>query len=573
MKRLRLISITFLLALLATACGQPKRDNLTRIIRLAETDLRGAAAALDSVDFASLSQGDRHLFSLAEIKIADKSYQKQPSAKAIDDVITYFEHHCDDPLYAEALYYGGRVYSDLGDYPQALIYFQAALKQLPENTSDPNLRANVLSQLARAEMRVRAFDIANPYLEQVIAIDRQTGDTVSLVNDLQMLGANLLHMKKYDPARRAFTDGLRLASAIRDTNLMARNKMYLAAIFHEEERHDSALMLIRGLPKKMSDSYRYAAMVYAADIYRVSGKPDTAFIYASEVIRARDTRNRRAAYEILLSAELQGFVPQDSLYSYISRYVAENERYMQENGNSGAQLQNAVYNYSAHQQRYKQAITEKGRSDGIALVLGLVCLCLITSAIVFAIRDRRVRSNTNVKTQTPETTGSGMEDETEDGNGRIDEGSQQRGRHLSFEELSQREVVISELLGKCAGYDNVPGPNPAITSSAPCREIVRKLGGDKIDRSYEQLSKELSDVVEGCCVGFQERLRTLMGGRLKNSHLIFAALVKSGFTNQQISEILSLQRNTISSRFKTMGETIFGRNCESKLVRTAIMLL
>ena len=62
------------------------------------------------------------------MKIADKNYVTHTSDSLILRVIDHEESHKGDGRYAEALYYGGRVYSDLGDYPTSLKYFQQSLE-------------------------------------------------------------------------------------------------------------------------------------------------------------------------------------------------------------------------------------------------------------------------------------------------------------------------------------------------------------------------------------------------------------------------------------------------------------
>lgn len=570
-----IISLALTLAFLVAGCaGDTAHDRLERIGRLADSDPKAAAVALDSVDAATLSEGDRNLHTLVGIKIADKNYQTHTSADEIERVIEYFGRHGEGSRYAEALYYGGRVNADLGDYPRALAYYQSALGELPENTADLNLRANVLSQLARSQMRVRSHNLATPCLEQSIAIDRQLGDTVNLVNDIQMLGANLLHLKKYGEARTTFAEGLRIAHILRDTNLMARNRMYLAAIHAEKEVYDSALLLIRGIPEKMSDTYRFAGMVYAAMIYRASGIPDTAFMYAYEVAHEQNTRNRRAALEILLSPELRDYVPTDSLYRHIGKYIEENEAYMEENGNSYAQLQNAVYNYSTHRERYNRAVRDKDISDLIALSLGILCLVLIILLLFILIRDRRRNMTASAHKDKHISEACGSPDETECENRNEEESlSLTRGLYLNSTQMRQREEMIRALLEKCGEMDGPPAPFPEITSSEPYMEIVRKLGKSITPKTYTTLTEELVDVVVRSSSDFEERLRILMGGRLKSGQLAFASLIRSGFTNTQIAEIISVQRNTVTARYKSIGETIFGRNCDTKLVRTAICIM
>ena len=65
------------------------------------------------------------------IKAADKAYIAHASDTGILRVVDYYRAHPDSTLYAESLYYAGRVYSDLGDSPTALKYFQTSVSSCP----------------------------------------------------------------------------------------------------------------------------------------------------------------------------------------------------------------------------------------------------------------------------------------------------------------------------------------------------------------------------------------------------------------------------------------------------------
>ena len=62
---------------------------------------------------------------------ADKAYMRHTSDTLIRQVVAYYEDGADPWLLPEAYYYAGRVYSDLGDAPQALDYFERAAEALP----------------------------------------------------------------------------------------------------------------------------------------------------------------------------------------------------------------------------------------------------------------------------------------------------------------------------------------------------------------------------------------------------------------------------------------------------------
>ena len=135
-------------AILYSCSHSPTDERLIRISEIVSDSPQTAIASLDSIDSRKLSEADRHLFDLLTVKANDKAYVSHTSDSLIRDVIAYYERHDKDLLYAEALYYGGRVYSDLGDYPTSLRYFQNALDITPAD-ENPDLRSRIASQTGR----------------------------------------------------------------------------------------------------------------------------------------------------------------------------------------------------------------------------------------------------------------------------------------------------------------------------------------------------------------------------------------------------------------------------------------
>lgn len=116
-----------LLWLLTCCTGRTTDGRLVRIAAEVAVSPNEALTALDSIDPRALSDADRHFYDFLTIKARDKAYITHESDSLILSVVEYYSTQSKDTVYPEALYYGGRVYSDLGDYPTALDYFQKAL--------------------------------------------------------------------------------------------------------------------------------------------------------------------------------------------------------------------------------------------------------------------------------------------------------------------------------------------------------------------------------------------------------------------------------------------------------------
>ena len=100
---------------IVSACsGSPDDSRLLAISGIVSDKPEEALAALDSIDPNGLSEPNRHFYDFLSIKAKDKAYVTHTSDSLILNVIDYYSRHKDSGLYPEALYYGGRVYRDIG---------------------------------------------------------------------------------------------------------------------------------------------------------------------------------------------------------------------------------------------------------------------------------------------------------------------------------------------------------------------------------------------------------------------------------------------------------------------------
>ena len=228
--------LILLVVCMITGCNDRARENsFNEIESRISTDPKAAvlfvdSLAADSAWSAGMSKAERARFDLLRVKSADKAYVRHTSDSLIRTVLEYYEKHTGSEQYPEALYYGGRVYSDLGDSPTALRYFQQALDALSGET-DLRLKGTVLSQTARLMNRMRMYDQAQTYLKEVIAINEQSRDTASLAYDYELSGAIYMHTDSLDQARILFDKALALSEP--GSGMEARQYTYLAAIQYE----------------------------------------------------------------------------------------------------------------------------------------------------------------------------------------------------------------------------------------------------------------------------------------------------------------------------------------------------
>ena len=325
------IAIILFSLLLFFSCSDNKIDErLVHINEIIPESPEEALSHLDSINYKDLSEANQYFYDLVKIKAEDKAYIKHTSDSIILRVISYYATHDKDKLYTEALYYGGRIYRDMGDSPNALKYFHLALDNLTERKADNNLKARILSQTGRLLTGISLYDEAIPYIEESIKICELNKDTVNIVYELQLLGGTYLRAKKYRLAEHYFNNAIEMSSNL-PVSFNAKAKMYLADVKYQTGQLDSALVLIRNTPDLVKPIARNSALAAASEIYLENELLDSAYIYAHELLNSSDSTNKRTAYQVMTSPKLKKLIPLDTLYQYISEYRELLENYHDDN--------------------------------------------------------------------------------------------------------------------------------------------------------------------------------------------------------------------------------------------------
>lgn len=307
-------------ALLAAGCssGSPEDGRLLEIAEKVSDSPEEMLARLDSMDVASFGESDRWFHALMRIKAQDKAYIRHTSDSVILRVIDYYSRHPKSGLYPEALYYGGRVYSDIGDAPTALRYFQDALDALPEN-ADNGFRATVLSQNGRLLNALRLYKEAALCLKQVTKLQENIGDSVKLMQNTQLLGAIYMHTEDYESADSCFMTAYSLAKIISHPDTLIQT-MYMAATALYRDDILRSLQKIRKVLEKIPIRWEDMIYSYASQIYLKADIPDSAYLYSMKLIKNDNIDYQRIGYDIVLNSSLSYFSSPDSLRSYTQSY-------------------------------------------------------------------------------------------------------------------------------------------------------------------------------------------------------------------------------------------------------------
>lgn len=580
------IAILICSLVLCIGCGHRHDERLQKVAEIVSDKPEEALSRLDSINPDELSSRDRVYYDFLTVKGRDKAFITHTSDSLIKIVLDYAEQHKDAGFYTEVLYYGGRVYSDLGDYPTALRYFQSALDRLPPDASNITLRRNVLNQTVRLLDDLRLFKEAVPLMEQTLAINRSRKDTTAIVYDLQLLGHIYMRDYKYSQAEPYLREAFRISKNL-STPFRAKSAMLLAGLKYYMGDLDSALLLVRHTPDSVTPIARHLALAYAADIYRVSGISDTAYIYAFELINGKDSTNRERGYKVMLSPQLKHRLSTEIRDRYIDEYRKYIENYYNENENRLALNQESFYNYQLHDRDKLKA--EKLSREGQYFLAGSILVILVLIIMNLQIKNKNKiriielhKALDNIEKLKKELDRQKKYALSKDNVVESDVTSFEAEQVWDINVLNSqpmndeqklRERLKTEILtiyNRSKGQIEV---SPIILQSCAYATLQERIMQKSVIQDNDSLWIDLENVVKECSPKFKENLNLLTSGKLSIHDLHTSLLIKCGLQPSQMASLFGRSRAAIVSRRDYLCIKIFDKKMGTKVIDAIIRLL
>ena len=538
-------------------------ETLNSIETYIEQNPDSALNLLNDINCDTLSEDNKMYHHFLTVKAMDKAYIVHKSDSLISLAYDYFQSHNTERL-PEVVYYCGRVNNDLGDYPTALNFYQNALDMLPTDTENQKLRGAVLSQTGRLLNKLRLYEQAIPYLNDVIKIDSTTNDKKNLMYDLQLLGAINLHAKKYTDAESLFTQAKSIA--INQSSIdVARMDVYLAAIKYYIGDLDSSLILIRPTISKLHHIDKFMGLSYAAHIYLKSGILDTAFIYATELIQNKESYNKATGYQTLLSPKLRGFISQDSLHYIVTEYRWLLENSLNKNESQATLIQNSYYNYQKHE---RERIKAENRNKELQMWIigGLILICALAVVILLLkYRNKSQRLQLQEAINNIATLRQILSNPNQD-----NVLNKQLPSETDIDTLRAR--LREELLLIIENQQSIDTPK-SIEESDVLRILNQYIKEGKIIANENSLWNDIENAVLKCSPDFKYRLQLLVGGELKPSDMHLALLIKCGIRPTDIAILVGRAKATIAYRRESLGMKVFDRKIDIATIDKIIRYL
>ncbi|MDE6040524.1 MAG: hypothetical protein K2F99_03005, partial [Muribaculaceae bacterium] len=459
----------------------------------------------------------------------------------------------------EVLYYGGRVYSDLGDYPTALAYFREGIEATPSE-SNLHLRGNLLSQTARLLIELKTYKEAVPYLVESITIDSIGCDTFNLAYDYQLMCDVYLQRNMLDSAYHNISMSIEVGKNLPPED-KANMQSYLARVEYLKGNQDQSLTLINGVVDKIEPEFQSAALLFATDIYLKSNQLDSAYYFAERLLKNGTNRNVIYGYNRILSTDLINYVPKDSIGLYYNRFYKEVLANYRLHDDETAYLQNTLYNYQRHDKLRRETEQKQKYTVIILHVLLLVTICFVLVSIFSRIKSK----NKIIQLQSLLEKVKMRENDTTESNLEIDV-----TKHINEEDL--RSQLRAELIRKNEEIPNVP-VSSAIKNSIVYKSIIEYISHKTAISDNNDIWDKLSNMIARTNPGFKKTLSLLSVSNLSQSEYHTLMLIKCGISPTDMCILLSRTKGTISKRREILCNKIMGEKLGTQNFDNIIRLL
>ena len=223
----------------------------------------------------------RMYYRLLCIKAKDKAYIVHTSDSAILPVVAYYERHKRLPHLPEAYYYAGRVYSDLGDAPQALAYFQRALDAMHEDEDRVNMTVKklVLSQMGTLFKRQNLYPEALDVYRQSLQCKILLQDSVGMIYSNRDIGQVFMFLEQQDSALYYYQRAYQLSLLLGKKQLGNGIQALMTRLYMQEENYEVAHRSLQIALQDVSKNSRSGTYCIAARYYHFTNNIDSAEWY------------------------------------------------------------------------------------------------------------------------------------------------------------------------------------------------------------------------------------------------------------------------------------------------------
>ena len=358
--------------LLLSACGESKRiqfEKLKQVDTIAESNADSAISLLSMINRDTLANENlKHYYDLLKIRTNDKAYIAHTSDSAILSVINYFENHDFNNLLPVAYYYGGRVYSDLGDAPQALEYFHKALDCPNIN---PITMAVAYAQMAEIYSNQKVFDLAIPAYKKAIELN----DGINNFYNLRNLGNLYFQQNNIDSALILYHQAFDYTNKLESLYLNSSIKLQLANVHLFNNNYSEANYILNSIKGYLSNEDSISISHTFAHLYYRQNNIDSTIYYCGKLIKSQSLNAQLNGYNILANLHMHNNRINEAYDAMIMSTKLSDSIQKLQTPQEIRQL-SSIYNYQIRE-RENNKLKQKAQKHSLYLYITISGICIL----------------------------------------------------------------------------------------------------------------------------------------------------------------------------------------------------
>ena len=339
-------------------------------------------------DMASKPNATRMYYNLLIVKAKDKAYIAHTSDSIILEVVHYYENKKDSKLLAEAYYYAGRVFSDLGDAPQALSYFQKGIDASDDNT-DYRLMSRIYSQMGELFLYQDVYSKAPEMFSRAYHYSLLSKDSVGMVYDLRDKGRAFSMLEQKDSALYYYRMADHMAVKENDERLKEMVNGELSGYYLKLNMYDEAYKSMQIAFRKIDSTNFAPRYITAANYFYHIHRLDSAEYYYSRLLHTGNCYYKAGGLHGLADIACQKGQDKKAL-NYFTKYVDCADSIHKKTYTETLLKVNALYNYQLKEKENNRLQVQAHKQQTwIFLLISLISFLILAFTAYRQYRKRK----------------------------------------------------------------------------------------------------------------------------------------------------------------------------------------
>lgn len=376
---------------LLTACERNVAvyKQLEYLDSLSEVQPDSAIVLLESMKPIIQTQDERirAFYGLICVKAADKADIVHTDDSLILFVAHYYKRHKDDLLTPEALYYVGRVHTDMGDAPQALDDYQQALDAIPSPLNDlsqTHLHCVTNAQIGYLLRDMRFYEKSIPYFFASLQDDMVVGDSVGMCYDYRDLAVSYFWTEKRDSASIFYQEAENIAKMFGNSDLMLEVMRNKVNFYRDCGEYKKALELNTELIAHAKGRYNVNTIYLQGELFHRLGQLDSAVYFYKAYMRSEyaDVNLKESAAKGMGEIAVMQGRPAEAV-QYFNDYITYFEHTDSLRKEEAILKIIGLYNYQLRERQNKQLELQMERTKTEHFVLwGVIVIAMLVIWVV-----------------------------------------------------------------------------------------------------------------------------------------------------------------------------------------------